>query len=121
MKSIDNELKEVLVQECKKPIEKRKFGMYAKVGNIEQLEYYIDAKINNKLQSKIVGLYIRVGTDNDSGIRYSIEQQRSMLDSYCKEIILKIEYRVHDIGKSSLDKTRKALLQMIQDINNKHN
>ena len=45
-------------------------AIYMRVGNIEQLEYYVEEKINNKLQNKVAGLYIRVGCDNDAGMRY---------------------------------------------------
>ncbi len=91
-------------------------AVYMRVGNIEQLDYHIEEKINNKVENRIVGLYIRVGCDNDAGMRYSIDQQRKMLDDYCKKnhIGNRIEYI--DIGKSALAKDRKALQKMINDI-----
>lgn len=91
-------------------------AMYMRVGNIEQLDYNIEEKINNKVQNKIVGLYIRVGCDYEAGMRYSIDQQRKMLDDYCKENHIENRIEYIDIGKSGLAKDRKALQQMINDI-----
>ena len=91
-------------------------AIYMRVGNIEQLEYYVEEKINNKLQNKVAGLYIRVGCDNDAGMRYSIEQQRKMLDDFCQKnnIGNRIEYM--DIGKSALAKDRKALQKILENL-----
>lgn len=94
-------------------------AIYARVGNIEQLDYYIEEKINNKLQNKVAGLYIRVGCGNDTGMRYSIDQQRKILDDYCKENHIENRIEYIDIGKSALAKDRKALQKMIEDIKNK--
>lgn len=94
-------------------------AMYMRVGNIEQLDYHIEEKINNKLQNKIAGLYIRVGCNNDAGMRYSIDQQRKMLDDYCKKNHIENRIEYIDIGKSAIAKDRKALQKMIEDIKNK--
>ncbi len=94
-------------------------AVYMRVGNIEQLDYHIEEKINNKVENRIVGLYIRVGTDNDAGMRYSIDQQRKMLDDYCKKKHIENRIEYIDIGKSALAKDRKALQKMIEDIKNK--
>lgn len=94
-------------------------AMYMRVGNIEQLDYHIEEKINNKLQNKIAGLYIRVGCDNEAGMRYNVDQQRKMLDDYCKENHIENRIEYIDIGKSAIAKDRKALQKMIEDIKNK--
>ena len=94
-------------------------AMYMRVGNIEQLDYHIEEKINNKVQNKIVGLYIRVDCDNDAGMRYSIDLQRKMLDDYCKKKHIENRIEYIDIGKSGLAKDRKALQKMIEDIKDK--
>lgn len=94
-------------------------AMYMRVGNIEQLDYHIEEKINNKVEKRIVGLYIRVDCDNDAGMRYSIDLQRKMLDDYCKENHIENRIEYIDIGKSGLAKDRKALQKMIEDIKDK--
>lgn len=94
-------------------------AIYMRVGNIEQLDYNIEEKINNKLQNKVVGLYIRVGCDNDAGMRYSIDQQRKILDDYCKKNHIENRIEYIDIGKSAIAKDRIALQKMIEDVKNK--
>lgn len=93
-----------------------RFTTYTRVGNIEQLEYYTEEKINNKLQERVVGEYIRVGSDNDDAIRYNINKQREVLEDYCKKNNIQNRIEYIDIGKSGLDENRKALQQMINDI-----
>lgn len=93
--------------------------IYTRVGNIEELDYHIEEKINNKLQNKVAGLYIRVDYDNDAGMRYSIELQRKMLDDYCKKKHIENRIEYMDIGKSALTKDRKALQKMIEDVKDK--
>lgn len=93
--------------------------MYMRVGNIDQLDFYIEEKIKNKLQNKVAALYIRTNCNDSAGIRYNIDLQRKLLEDYCKNNHIENIVEYIDIGRSANDKDRKAFQQMIQDIKNK--
>lgn len=94
-------------------------AMYMRVGNIEQLDFYIEEKIKNKLQNKVAAIYIRTNCNDDKGIRYNIDLQRKLLEDYCKQNHIENIVEYIDIGKSANTKDRKAFQQMIDDIKNK--
>ena len=60
-------------------------GMYMRVGNIEQLDYYIDEKIENKKQKKVVALYMRTNRVDGDMVNADIYSQRDRLEEYCKK------------------------------------
>ena len=90
--------------------------MYARVNNIHQLEYFVKEKIENNMQNKCVGLYMRTNATDDVAIEYSIHKKTKMLEQYCKENNIMNWIQYVDISKSGLSKNRKALQQMIKDI-----
>lgn len=92
---------------------KNKAIEYARVGNIEQLEYLVEENIMSREQDKVVGIYVRANTSE------SIKQQESMLEDYCAEHNLDNTIKYIDIGKNGIDTERKALQQLIRDIKDK--
>lgn len=93
--------------------------MYMRVGNIDQLDYYIEKKLKNKLQNKVAALYIRTNCNDSAGIRYNIDLQKKLLEDYCKQNHIENIVEYIDIGRSANDKDRKAFKQMVQDIKDK--
>ena len=89
---------------------------YARVGNIEQLEYYIDEKIENKKQKRAVALYMRTNRVDGDMVNADIYSQRNRLEDYCKKH--NITNRVHyiDVRKNGLSEEREALDKLIEDI-----
>ena len=77
-------------------------GMYMRVGNIEQLDYYIDEKIENKKQKKAVALYMRTNRVDGDMVNADIYSQRNRLEEYCKKqnIINRVHYI--DVRKNGL-------------------
>lgn len=94
----------------------KKVGMYMRVGNIEQLDYYIDKKIENKKQKKAVALYMRTNRVDGDMVNADIYSQRDRLEEYCQKH--NITNRVHyiDVRKSGLSEDREALDKLIEDI-----
>lgn len=86
-----------------------------RVGNIERVSHYVEKKINNIAINDTVGLYIRSDSNNDAG---SIFQQKKTLEKFCEKNGIENIIEYIDVGKSGLDKDRKALWKMIQDIKN---
>ena len=91
-------------------------GMYMRVGNIEQLDYYIDEKIENKKQKKAVALYMRTNRVDGDMVNADIYSQRNRLEEYCKKqnIINRVHYI--DVRKNGLSEDREALDKLIEDI-----
>lgn len=90
--------------------------MYAKTGNIDQLEYIVEEQIKNKTSSKVVGMYIRTNATDDTEIRQSIYKQTEELEEFCKENDIDNIIKYVDIRKSGLSKERQALQKLIEDI-----
>ncbi len=80
-------------------------GMYMRVGNIEQLDYYIDEKIENKKQKKAVALYMRTNRVNGDMVN---------ADIYSHNITNRVHYI--DVRKNGLSEDREALDKLIEDI-----
>lgn len=91
-------------------------SIYARVGNIEQLDYYIDKKIENKEDNNIVALYMRTNLINANEVNSDIYSQRDKLENYCKKhnIVNRIYYI--DVRKSGMTDDRKALNELIEDL-----
>lgn len=90
-------------------------AMYARVGNIEQLEDYIKEEIEDYNQ-KIVAIYIRTGNmDGDEVNRY-IYKQENILREYCNKNEFKNKTYYIDVRKSGIDKERNALEKLKTDI-----
>ena len=100
----------------KKKNERNAIGIYARVGNIEQLDYYIDEKIESKKQKKAVALYMRTNRVDGEMVNADIYSQRDRLEEYCKKH--NITNRIHyiDVRKSGLSEDREALDKLIEDI-----
>ena len=64
----------------KKKNERNAIGIYARVGNIEQLDYYIDEKIESKKQKKAVALYMRTNRVDGEMVNADIYSQRDRLE-----------------------------------------
>lgn len=97
----------------------KQFAMYMRVGNIEQVEDYVDEKIENTEDKKVVALYIRTNLTNGNEINSDIYSQRDKLEEFCKKNNIKNRIHYIDVRKSGLDKNRKAMNQMISDIKSK--
>lgn len=91
-------------------------SIYTRVGNIEQLDYYIDKKIENKEDNNIVALYMRTNLINANEVNSDIYSQRDKLENYCKKhnIVNRIYYI--DVRKSGMTDDRKALNELIEDL-----
>lgn len=91
-------------------------AMYTRVGKIEQLEDYIEEKIENIEDREVVALYIRTNLVNGDEVNTDIYSQRDKLEEFCKKNNIRNRILYIDIRKSGLDKRRKAMNQMISDI-----
>lgn len=91
-------------------------AIYTRVGNIEQLDYYIDEKIEDKKQKKAVALYMRTNRVDGDMVNEDIYSQRDRLEEYCEKH--NITNRVHyiDVRKSGLSEEKGALDKLIEDI-----
>lgn len=67
-------------------------SMYMRVGNIEQVEDYVDEKIENTEDKKVFALYMRTNLSNGNEVNSDIYSQRDKLEEFCKKIISKTEY-----------------------------
>lgn len=94
-------------------------AMYTRVGKIEQLEDYIEEKIENIEDREVVALYIRTNLVNGDEVNTDIYSQRDKLEEFCKKNNIRNRILYIDIRKSGLDKNRKAMNQMISDIKSK--
>lgn len=97
----------------------KQFAMYMRVGNIEQVEDYVDEKIENTEDKKVVALYMRTNLTNGDEVNSDIYSQRDKLEEFCKKNNIKNRIHYIDVRKSGLDKNRKAMNQMISDIKSK--
>lgn len=79
-------------------------------------EYLIKEKIIDRSDNNIVGLYIRTNEKKDISVNEAVLNQIKELEDYCKSKNINNKVYYIDVGKSSLDKNRKALQQMISDI-----
>lgn len=91
-------------------------GMYMRVGNIEQLDYYIDEKIENKKQKKAVALYMRTNRVDGDMVNADIYSQRDRLEEYCKKHNITNRVYYIDVRKNGLSEDREALDKLIEDI-----
>lgn len=96
--------------------QKYRIATYTRVGNIEQLEYYIDERIENKDDKNIVALYMRTNQVDGDKVNEDIYSQRDKLEDYCKKH--NIANRIHyiDIRKSGISNDRIALNKLIEDL-----
>ena len=93
-----------------------RFARYMRVGNIEQLEDYIEEKIDDIDDKNVVALYLRTNLTNGDEVNSDIYSQRDKLEEFCEKNNIKNKIFYIDVRKSGLDKNRKALRQMINDI-----
>ena len=93
----------------------KQFAVYNWVGNIEQIENYVEEKIENTEDKKVVALYIRTNLTNSNEVNLDIYSQRDKLEEFCKKNNIKNRIYYIDVRKSGLDKNRKAMNQMISD------
>lgn len=100
----------------KKNREEKKGAFYMRVGNIDQLDYYIDERIENSKQKNTVALYMRTNAVDGDKVNADIYSQRDRLEEYCKKH--NITNRVHyiDVRKNGLSEDREALDKLIEDI-----
>ena len=91
-------------------------AIYTRVGNIEQLDYYIDEKLENKEDNNTVALYMRTNLVNGNEVNDDIYSQKNKLEDYCKKrnMVNKIYYI--DVRKSGVSDDRKALNKLIEDL-----
>ena len=96
--------------------QKYKALTYMRVGNIEQLDYYIDEKIENKKDKNMVSLYMRTNKVDEDMINADIYFQRDKLEKYCKKnnIVNRVYYI--DVRKNGVSEDREALDKLIEDI-----
>lgn len=98
---------------------KRQAVIYARVGNIEQLEDYTEERIENVEDKKVVALYMRTNLTNGDDVNSDIYSQRNKLEEFCKKNNIKNRIHYIDVRKSGLDTNRKAMNQMINDLKSK--
>lgn len=91
-------------------------AMYARVGNIEQLEYYIDKKIKNPKQKDIVALYMRTNIEKNTEDNDDFNYQKKTLEEYCKKNNIENTIQYIDFRKSGLSEDRKALKMLKEDL-----
>lgn len=72
---------------------KRQAVIYARVGNIEQLEDYTEERIENVEDKKVVALYMRTNLANGDDVNSDIYSQRNKLEEFCKKN--NIKNRIH--------------------------
>lgn len=94
----------------------RNVGMYMRAGDIEQLGYYIDEKIENKKQKKAVALYMRTNRVDGDMVNADIYFQKSRLEEYCQKHNIKNRVHYIDVRKSGISENREALDKLIEDI-----
>ncbi len=105
-----------LEEQKRKDDSKKQIFMYARVGNIEQLDYYIKEEIKDRNDKNVVGLYIRSGCMDDDGLRANIYTQTHKLEEYCKSNNITNFIKYIDINKSAKADDRLAFKRMIADI-----
>ena len=88
---------------------------YMRVGNIEQLEYYVKEDIENKVEN-IVGLYMRTNLQKGDDVNNDIYEQQRQLEKYCEDNKIHNKIFYIDVIKSGLSTNIKAFEQMITDI-----
>ena len=89
--------------------------MYMRVGNIEQLDYYVKEEIENKVEN-VVGLYIRSGQKDGEQVNNDIYLQQEKLEKFCKDNNIHNKIFYIDVRQSGISTDRKALKQMSEDI-----
>ena len=89
---------------------------YMRVGNIEQLDHYIDEKIENKKDKNMVALYMRTNRVDGDMINADIYSQRDKLEEYCKKNNIVNRTYYIDVRKNGLSEDREALDKLIEDI-----
>lgn len=91
-------------------------AIYTRVGNIEQLDYYIDEKLENKEDNNTIALYMRTNLVNGNEVNDDIYSQKNKLEDYCKKRNMVNRIYYIDVRKSGVSDDRKALNKLIEDL-----
>lgn len=92
-----------------------KVAGYIRVGNIEQLNYYVKEEIENNVDN-VVGIYMRSGLQDGDQVNEDIYGQRNKLEEYCKNNNIHNKILYIDVRKSGISDDRIALKKMTDDI-----